>query len=69
MRTGQYTIETGSIHYWFDLAWPGREYDFDEIEQWCVEQFGILGAWYIGSRNRIYFYREEDMLVFLLRWA
>lgn len=39
---------------------------FDEVLQWCEQHFGNNWIW---NWETIYFKREEDKLLFLLKWS
>ena len=68
MRVGQMPIDSvfGKVHYWVEVDWSSKKYYYDIID-WCIEHLGVQG-WYLGGNNKIYFYTQEDRLLFLLKW-
>lgn len=55
---------------WIKRHYPSWQYNgveqFDNIMLWCEEHFG---DWWVWSHETIYFYKEEDRTLFLLRWS
>ena len=42
--------------------------EFYEVYDWCVDTFGPQGHWY-EDMTGLHFYREEDFVLFVLRWS
>lgn len=54
---------SNTLAYWVKIKFT------DEIHDWCIEQYGIMGGWYYGYGNCFYFFSEYDRTIFLIRWA
>lgn len=78
MYTETVTVSQGTIfqkQYHTAEPWAG---DWKQMESWCRECFGDPGSvwddfssnnrWYMNSR-RFWFRDEQDLLLFLLKWA
>lgn len=39
-----------------------------KLHKWCMDTFGVLGHWYEDIHG-LNFYREEDFVLFVLRWS
>lgn len=43
-------------------------HEFNIVHDWCMDTFGPLGHWYEDIHG-LNFYREEDFVLFALRWS
>ena len=67
MKTGKMEIGPKRYLYWVEIH-NNRDYYSDEINDWCLNQYGVLGSWFFNY-NKICFYDERDRFIFLLRWS
>jgi hypothetical protein len=53
-----------------ELSWQynGKAYWW-EILEWCHDNFGFVGNRWMHRYETIFFIREDDYAMFLLRWA
>lgn len=49
--------------------WIGRDSTVDEKVHWCYESFKVDSWSYYWSTGSMYFKREEDLVLFTLRWS
>ena len=55
---------------WIRSNYPSWQYngveEFEDIMLWCEEHFG---DWWVWSNETIYFWKEADRTMFLLKWS
>ena len=83
MEQGSFTYKTekyyGSKKTVTTVSWKGRgEVDTDEVQKWCIENFGPSGyqeelgesRWLDDTQDStIFLCKEEDLTFFLLKWT
>ena len=83
MEQGSFTYK--SEHYYgskkqvHTVSWHGKgEVDSEEIQKWCIENFGNAGyqeelgesRWLDATKDCIiYLCKDEDLTFFLLKWT